>query len=206
MQTKIILKGNLGEKFGEEFNASVENPKEVIDFLSSQFPDFKNFVLSQKNSQYKITCVGENWEKELTPQTPGIQLFPISGKTIIIEEVFEGSGDGFMRVFTPILLIGVGILTGNPALIVSGLVQGLQSILFGYPPKPTEEKRSVNFQGGSPRTQEGTPIPIAIGSQVKMKDVMVLSYDIVSEYTSSSSGGSSGDSSGEWWLTNQDGM
>ena len=29
MLTKIILKGNLGEKFGEEFNASVENPKEV---------------------------------------------------------------------------------------------------------------------------------------------------------------------------------
>ena len=192
MQTKIILKGNLGEKFGEEFNASVENPKEVIDFLSSQFPDFKNFVLSQRESQYKITCVGENWEKELLPHDPNLQLFPISGKTIIIEEVFEGSGDGFMRVFTPILLIGVGILTGNTALIVGGIVQGLQSILFGYPPKPTEEKRSVNFQGGSPRTQEGTPIPIAIGSQVKMKDVMVLSYDIVSEYTSVGGGGSSG--------------
>lgn len=191
MQTKIILKGNLGEKFGEEFNASVENPKEVIDFLSSQFPEFKNFLLAQKESQYKIICVGENWEKTLLPNDPNLQTFPISGKTIIIEEVFEGSGDGFMRVFSPILLIGVGILTGNTALIVGGVVQGLQSILFGYPPKPSEEKRSVNFQGGSPRTQEGTPIPIAIGSQIKIKDVMVLSYDIVSEYTStgSNSGG-----------------
>jgi len=149
MLTKIILKGNLGEKFGEEFNASVENPKEVIDFLSSQFPDFKNFVLSQRESQYKITCVGENWEKELTPHDPNLQLFPISGKTIIIEEVFEGSGDGFMRFLSPILLISVGIITSNTALIVGGIVQGLQSILFGYPPKPTEDKRSVNFQGGS---------------------------------------------------------
>jgi predicted phage tail protein len=192
MLTKIILKGNLGEKFGEEFNASVENPKEVIDFLSSQFPNFKNFVLSQRESQYKITCVGENWEKELLPQTPNFQLFPISGKTIIIEEVFEGSGDGFMRFFSPILLIGVGIITGNTALIVGGIVQGLQSILFGYPPKPTEEKRSVNFQGGSPRTQEGTPIPIAIGSQVRIKDVMILSYDIESEYTSDGGGVSIG--------------
>jgi predicted phage tail protein len=192
MLTKIILKGNLGKKFGEEFNVSVENPKEVIDFLSSQFPDFKTFLLSQRESQYKIICRGENWEKELTPLTPNLQLFPISGKTIIIEEVFEGSGDGFMRFFSPILMIGVGIITSNTALIVGGIVQGLQSILFGYPPKPTEEKRSVNFQSGSPRTQEGTPIPIAIGSQVKMKDVMVLSYDIVSEYTNVGGGGSGG--------------
>jgi predicted phage tail protein len=192
MLTKIILKGNLGKEFGEEFNASVENPKEVIDFLSSQFPNFKNFVLSQRESQYKITCVGENWEKELTPHDPNLQLFPISGKTIIIEEVFEGSGDGFMRFLSPILLISVGIITSNTALIVGGIVQGLQSILFGYPPKPTEDKRSVNFQGGSPRTQEGTPIPIAIGSQVKIKDVMILTYEIVSEYTNIGGGGSGG--------------
>lgn len=180
MLAKIILKGNLAEKFcTEEMFASVENPKEVIDFLCCRFPNFKNHLLLPKECQYKIICIGENWQKDVTTQA----LFPVSGKTIILEEVFDGSGEGFTRLLSPILLTTVGILTGNPALIIGGLVQGLQSILFGYPPKPTEEKRSVNFQGGSPRTLEGTAIPIGIGSQVKVKDVMILSYDIASEYT-----------------------
>ena len=180
--TKILLWGELGEKFAPELEADIHSPREAINFLQANFPDFKNYILSN-SCLYSITCRGDNWEKEITPVTPNYADFPIQGKTLVISPVLDGSGDTFNRFFSPVLMIGLGLLTGNTALLIGGLVQGLQSLLFGYPAKPSEEKRSVNFQGGSPRTQEGTPIPIAIGSQIMVKDVMVLSYNIVSEYT-----------------------
>jgi len=192
--TKIVLWGELGETFAPETDgellADVSTPKEAINFLCANFPDFKNHVLSQ-NTCYTMTCNGDNWEKEITPTTPGYQSFPIQGKTLTITPVLAGSGETFGRVFSPILMIGVGLITGNTALIIGGVVQGLQSLLFGYPKKPSEEERSVNFQGGSPRTTEGTPIAIAIGSKVFVRDVMVVSYEIVSEYSKTSKSGGS---------------
>ncbi|MEH1786904.1 MAG: hypothetical protein V7L23_15330 [Nostoc sp.] len=172
--TKIELWGELGERFTPEIEGNIANSRDAINFLCCNFPDFKNYILSS-TCGYTVTCVGDGWEKSIDPS---LADFPISGKRLVIAPAIQGSG-GALRILEPILMIGIGIATGNPALIIGGIVSGLQSIFFGYPNK----NQTINFQGTGPQTKEGTPIPIAIGSRVKITTPMILSYDIVSEYT-----------------------
>lgn len=173
--TTIELWGSLGEKFQSEIQGKINTPRDAINFLCCNFPSFKSYILSS-SCCYTITCIGNGWEQSITPNQAD---FPIIGKRLIISPVIEGSGNELLAILKPIVMIGIGIATGNPALIIGGIVSGLQSIFFGFPSK----QQTINFQGIGPQTQEGTPIPIIIGSRVRVTGVMVLSYDIVSEYT-----------------------
>lgn len=183
MLTTIKLNGILGTKFVPELQGQISTVREAINLLCCNFSDFKHYVLSSE-WRYTVIVKGKNWERYITENSPAI-LLPISGCTVEITPVVEGSGKGAGKILTNIAMIGIGIAlvtTGAAAplgwsLIFSGATGLLNSIING---NPKEDAKSTFFQSPGFNTKEGTPIPLVFG-EVLVKSFQVISVEVSSE-------------------------
>lgn len=186
--TTVKLYGELGFKFGKEFKFFVNTFSELINALSVNFKEFKQYV---KNKKYHIFINNTNIKNIFDC----INL-PVAGATIKIIPIIQGSGF-FKKIFgivvgIALIYLGLGPLSGfwfSNMLVSVGfslIFGGISSLLFSpsAPPKEVEPKElpSYNFNGAVNTFDQGGPVPIGygkliIGSAVITADVRTAFTD-----------------------------
>lgn len=191
MKRKVILEGELGEKFGREFTINAESFKDVLHCLNSNFPSFKQYLLESEEKDVGFTCqVGE---APLTDERELLLGYPEGA--MIISTVPAGSKSGIGKIFAAIAIVAimltpglreyfmttqlVAVGTGASAtfatslttlgLITSALalnlaLTGLQQLMAPDPSTDSQQSdESYLFQGTGQEAIEGDPVPLVYG-------------------------------------------
>ena len=107
---KIYLEGQLGEKFGSEWNLAVNSPAEALTAIMAQRPGMRQYLASSEGVQgYEILVDNESidMEEELVLQNPNMQ------QSYSFVPVIGGSkSSGLMMVLGVTLLAATGGLAG----------------------------------------------------------------------------------------------
>ena len=107
---KIYLEGQLGEKFGSEWNLAVNSPAEALTAIMAQRPGMRQYLASAEGVQgYEILVDNESidMEEELVLQNPNMQ------QSYSFVPVIGGSkSSGLMMVLGVALLAATGGLAG----------------------------------------------------------------------------------------------
>ena len=107
---KIYLEGQLGEKFGSEWNLAVNSPAEALTAIMAQRPGMRQYLASAEGVQgYEILVDNESidMEEELVLQNPNMQ------QSYSFVPVIGGSkSSGLMMVLGVTLLAATGGLAG----------------------------------------------------------------------------------------------
>ena len=107
---KIYLEGQLGEKFGSEWNLAVNSPAEALTAIMAQRPGMRQYLASSEGVQgYEILVDNESidMEEELVLQNPNMQ------QSYTFVPVIGGSkSSGLMMVLGVTLLAATGGLAG----------------------------------------------------------------------------------------------
>lgn len=170
---KIVLLGELGRKFGREFELAVQTPAEAIRALCANFPGFEKFVSESEKRHvgYKVICGKESRTAE--------SLHDPAGKGVIrIVPVLAGAGGrGIPQIIIGSILIAIAYFIPTPlspylmqagvSLIISGVVQ----MLTPLPNMPKDEDRPDNkpsyvFNGAVNTTAQGYPVPVGYGRMI----------------------------------------
>lgn len=177
MKKKIILLGELGEKFGRNHFLSVKTVGETVRALSANFPGFEKYLLrsSQENVGFQVLIGNKETEKDQE------LLYPLGARdTITIAPVVAGSG-AVLRIIVGVVLIAAGAVVsfygapeiGGPmiglgiSLVVGGVVQLLTPVPKIDGPKEKEANRpSYFFNGPVNTTAQGQPVPIFYGQGI----------------------------------------
>ena len=107
---RVILHGDLGEKFGREFELAVETPNEAFRALCTNFPEMQRhiYTASQRGVGYAVILNERNGREKYSLKQNQL-AFPLGSKTLEIVPMPLGAGRN------PLLFILVG------ALIIGGL-------------------------------------------------------------------------------------
>ena len=162
----IKLYGVLAERFGKSYQLDVQNVKEACQALSYMIPGFKAFMLNahRDNLAFKISNAGSNVPQDQIDAITDAQIIHIMPK-------LAGSG-GVVQFVLGAVLVVVGVVTGNPALIATGAtlaVGGVVSMLM--PPVDVGKKdadanrANYGFGGAVTTTAVGNPVPICLGER-----------------------------------------
>jgi len=107
---KIYLEGQLGEKFGSEWNLAVNSPAEALTAIMAQRPGMRQYLASAEGVQgYEILVDNESieMEEELVLQNPNME------QSYSFVPVIGGSkSSGLMMVLGVALLAATGGLAG----------------------------------------------------------------------------------------------
>ena len=107
---KIYLEGQLGEKFGSEWNLAVNSPAEALTAIMAQRPGMRQYLASAEGVQgYEILVDNESidMEEELVLQNPNMQ------QSYSFVPVIGGSkSSGLMMILGVTLLAATGGLAG----------------------------------------------------------------------------------------------
>lgn len=187
MKTKIILDGELGERFGKvrELDLSIPGPQEALHMLCTLVKGFREYLQEHAKTEYQVFVGNRNIGED--------ELFLPSGrKTIRIMPALSGSksqGVGQMIVGAVLIIVGciIGYVygwTGIGGIIGKGMVQagigvmagGVAQLLFSTDPAKESTEKADNrasylFNGPINTTGQGNCGAIVygeveVGSQV----------------------------------------
>ena len=115
MKRKVILEGEIGEKFGREFTINADSFKDVVQCLNGNFPEFQKYLIEADERSVGFTChVGE------APVTDERELFlNYPEGTMIISALPAGSKSGGAKLLLGVILIAAVLMA--PQLIAYGL-------------------------------------------------------------------------------------
>lgn len=169
---KVKILGELGRKFGSEYDLAVNTAKEAIALLTCQIDGMAQYMIDASN-------VGGGYEgfRVCNPSKPeGWDIDElvnhVKGDMIIIAPITSGSG-GFGKILLGVALIGVAVLVPFAAvgggtslgLIGASLVLSGISQLIAPKPKNKEDKDDssnlIDRAGGT--ASQGLPVPILMG-------------------------------------------
>lgn len=121
--TKIILHGNLGDRFGRRHNIEVGTVREACRALSVMIPGFRQYV-----SQRKFRILRNR--TELSGDDLGIS----AGSIIRIIPVIEGSGSPGERQSAGKVILGATLIgvSGGLSLALGGLVSATSIASYGF--------------------------------------------------------------------------
>lgn len=165
---KVILHGEIGEKFGTECNLAINSPSEAIRALQANNPEFEAFLISQSLQDKEYTFRSENGL---------IEDFDLqsSDDTYHIIPAMKGSG-GALGILGN---IGMGIFTS----LLSGWIM---KKLFPNKNKDDDQARinsnSYLYNGAENVEKQGVPIPIGygrlrVGSKIISNALLNLDFD-----------------------------
>ena len=121
---KIYLEGQLGEKFGSEWNLAVNSPAEALSAMMAQRPGMRQYLASAEGVQgYEVLVDNESIEieEELVLQDPSMR------QSYTFVPVIGGSkSSGLMMVLGVALLAATGGLAGFG---VSGFMTGSSTLV-----------------------------------------------------------------------------
>jgi len=164
----IKLYGELGEKFGKEFQFAVSSPAEAVRLLSANFKDFRQFFIGEDGrKEYHVLLNEQDLDAEET-------FYPSSTKEVIkIIPVVEGSGNNpMLRVVIGVALVVWGGPAGTTWATSLGfglIVGGVSQLLFPLPDPVMDTEKDANrpaynFDGPVNTVRQGNPVPIGYGT------------------------------------------
>lgn len=170
----VKLLGELGRRFGREYELEVRTPVQALQLLACQIPGLTEYLAksSENNIYWRVVTESPEGlsEEELS--------YPIGSKNVlVIAPIVTGSG-GFGRILAGIALIGAAFLVPGgflglsattiglfgASLALSGVSQLLTS--SDKTPKDSEKEDSYLFSDASGTTAQGKCVPLAIGQVI----------------------------------------
>ena len=169
MLRKLILYGDLADKYGKEHTLDVNTFAEAIKAMSVNFKGFlDNFKVG------KFNCLRN--DEELVPETLSMGYGP--GDFHLMAEVI-GADKGFIKAIIGVILIVVGVWFQQPYLVGTGisfLLGGVADMLTTVPtmknmstwaaPEEANNRPSFLFNGAINLYEQGHPIPIIYGEML----------------------------------------
>ena len=181
MLRKVYLEGEIGEKFGKEFEIQATSFGKVIQCLEVNFPEFRNYLVDCAEKGINFTCQVADKpiedEREL--------LLQYEEGDMIITALPAGSKSGIGKILAAAVLITIGVLTygaGTAAgasafmakwgtmigmtLVGMGVslgMAGIQQIMAPDPSVDNQQDESYLFQGSGQNILEGDPVPVLYG-------------------------------------------
>ena len=189
MLRKIHLLGEMGEKYGTEFELDVLSVGEALRAINANFPGFIKDI--EKEEHYNV-CVGDFDEKDtLNDQTIWMQH---KVGDIWIAPAIEGRKQGVIATVLGAVLIVVGIVlsvygfgAGAPLIkLGAGLMLGGVAMMLTPVPgtaeyksrEAPEERQSFMFDGPVNTNEQGGAIPIPYGQMLIGSTVVSTSLDV----------------------------
>lgn len=187
MKRKIILEGEIGEKFGREFTINADSFKDVVQCLNGNFPEFQKYLIEADERNIGFTChVGE------APITDERELFlNYPEGAMIISALPAGSKSAGAKILAAVAIIAVSfMIPGGPFALfnlsatatlgtkvlaytaffafnvgVNLALSGLQQMMAPDPSTDSgaQQDESYLFQGTGQEAIEGDPVPIIYG-------------------------------------------
>jgi predicted phage tail protein len=186
---KVYLVGEVGEKFGAEWDMNAPRIRDVFNLIACQRPGFKQYIrdLAQKGVSFTIQQGSDFLEEKelefnLSSSDTIITLVPAGAKgigKIIVGAVILATVGWAVAAATGGTAAGglVGFLTNGagaattlsmPGMIVMSLginlvLGGIQEMLMPEPKTDRAEQDSYLFSGGVNSVREGQVVPVAYG-------------------------------------------
>ena len=192
MLRKVYLQGELGQKYGEEFEINAIRPIEVFQCLEGNFDDFRKYMLDceEKGIGFTVQVGKENIDREED------LLMTLNQGDIMVTPVPAGSKSGGAKILTAILIVGAmifapqmllsvgpgagaeGAVLGNWAIAGGALttpgqiaalvainlaLTGLQQLMAPDPATDSQQDESYLFNGPAQNIIEGDPVPVLYG-------------------------------------------
>lgn len=197
MTRKVILLGELGDRFGREWNLHVTTPGQALALIRANRPGLAQYLAQCTSDGVGFVCT-------IDDQIVGAErlLGPIAAnETLTIQPMAEAAGEGksigiivlgvvliALSAFTAGAtgVLGTGLIggTGTSAFLANvGLAlafSGTAQLIAGQPtfeqPKEraTENEGSYLFDGPTNRTRQGNPIPLVYGLMLHGGDPISL--------------------------------
>lgn len=167
---KVILRGELAEKFGAEFTLHVKTLREALSLLCANFPGFRQDVMQSDarlqgyevwDGDYNLEGKEEEFQKE--GQGP-IEIIP----------VLRGS-TSTARIIIGVVLVAVGLWTswaGGASLVVAGIGMIAGGIAEKLAKTTTissdtaKTAKSYVFSGAVNTETQGAPVAIGYGKMI----------------------------------------
>lgn len=185
---KIKLLGELGRKFGREFDLQIDTPIEAIRAIGCQVRGFLEYLEQSSNNGVGYQLVTTD-PFGLTEEQLG---WYVRGEYLIIAPRLELEG-GVFRIIAGVALVGLalavpggvfGVSATTIGLMGASLILGGISQLLTPKPKATDSKKDDSFliDRAAETGRQGSPVPIWIG-ECYIQDLTVLSSSLtVNEY------------------------
>ncbi|MCE2910219.1 MAG: tail assembly protein [Burkholderiaceae bacterium] len=168
---EVRLYGALGAKFGRVHRFAVASAAEAVRALRANFPEFDRVVL-ETAQRYRV-IVGRR------PLAGAPDFYEPSGdrEVIRIIPVLEGAKrGGLLQTIIGVVLIVVGVYTGNAWLTQAGIALTLGGVAQMLTPVPklqagtqdeeNKSRASYVFAGAVNTTAQGVPVPVGYGRLV----------------------------------------
>tara|TARA_B110000305_G_scaffold45335_2_gene48121 strand:- start:1452 stop:2300 length:849 start_codon:yes stop_codon:yes gene_type:complete len=188
MKRKVILEGEIGDKFGKEFTIDAASFKDVILCLRGNFPDFQKYLVDAVEKDIGFSC--EVGGKPLSDEKELFLRYPEGA--MVISAVPAGSKSGGSKIFAALALAALFIIMPAGALytaavpatattaatagsltfagtMVAGLALNLAMVGFQQimAPDPSvdsgPQEESYLFKGTGQIAIEGDPVPVLYG-------------------------------------------
>lgn len=172
MLTKVYLEGVMGKEFGEEWELEVSSPAEALRMINANKPGVFAWIANNLEvySHYRVICTSEANVTEMLDETDiGLER---RVKEIRFVPIIAGSG-GIGKMIMGVVLIAVGVYTGNPMLVKMGVmmtISGVIGVLSAVPVKTEQQQvsrddgTSYYFNGPVNTTQQGVPVALIYGT------------------------------------------
>ena len=176
MKRKVILEGEIGDRFGREFTINADSFKDVVRCLNSNFPDFHKYLLEADEKDVGFTFqVGESAlsdERELFLNYPE--------GAMVISALPAGSKSGGAKILAAILIVAMVMVPGLGMAAWFAAHSGYAALALGFAtnlalagfqqimaPDPATDNTKADeaylFQGTGQVAIEGDPVPILYG-------------------------------------------
>ena len=173
---KIIkLHGVLAEKFGDQYELSIDTIREATYALGCQIKEFKQFMLEADQKGLKFAVFTDKVDKATNVSEEGIDNYTGASVIHIVPQVVGAGGDGgFFQVIAGAVLIGLSPFLApiSPYLMSAGIglmIGGAASLLMPTPDvegkDPDGNKPSNGFGGAVTTVAQGNPVPVLYGER-----------------------------------------
>lgn len=191
MLRKVYLEGEIGEKFGREFDLGVDSFKDALQCLDCNFDGFRPYLIecAEKGVDFTFEVAGEAINDEMH------LLLPVKEGDMTITAIPAGSKSGGAKVLAAVAIAVVSFYTfgaGGAALgttaaehgaLASGVfsatnstiaslgytlainlaLSGIQQLMAPDPETDGETEESYLFNGSQQNIVEGDPVPVLYG-------------------------------------------
>jgi len=175
---KVYLMGDMGERFGSEWQMNAARLSDVFKLINCQREGFIQYLENCHEKGVNFTVrngeefIGEE-EIELTLKEGDLIVTPIP----------QGAGGGIGKLLAGIAIIGIVLLNpgaslfytagalSTPGVLALGIglnlaLSGIEELLAPGPEKDKEQAESYLFTGPENNYKEGQPVPLLYGEMI----------------------------------------